>query len=268
MAETNLMLAAMYADQGRFEEALKAIDSAETQLQERSNRIRAQVSLTRSEILLTIGDTEGSATELERAKASLDSNMTHEQLFLAFVRTQLAFASQNATNLQHQLGELAEKTDRPDMKELNGTVRIELGRSLLRQRRNTQAITTLNSVRELANEDRLRPIHAAATLALSEAYFAEGMLAPARECALESAELAAVFEGRLIVAQANALLAKIADASANFSERDAYNEKAIALARAIVAQIPPSLKEKFVSRHGWADTPTVISNGEVPPTQN
>jgi hypothetical protein len=94
------------------------------------------------------------------------------------------------------------------------------------------------------------------------------MLAPARECALESAELAAVFEGRLIVAQANALLAKIADASANFSERDAYNEKAIALARAIVAQIPPSLKEKFVSRHGWADTPTVISNGEVPPTQN
>jgi len=255
-AETHLMLARMYADQGRFEDALQAVDSAETLLREGADGTRAQVSLTRAEILLDVGDANRASIELDGAEANLDSNMRQERLLLKLLRTRWALSSPKPVTFRRHLDELIRDTDQPDLKELNLRARIELGCAHLGQGDNTQAVSVLSRVREEAVRERLRPIQALATLALAKAYFADGMLEETQRYAMELVELAEHFDGRLLAVQGNLLLGEIATANATAEQAAAYDRKAREITGTILAQIPDSFTTSFLERHPWAKVGT------------
>jgi tetratricopeptide (TPR) repeat protein len=262
-AETHLMLARMYRDQGRFEDALQAVDSAESLLDAGAERIGAQASLTRAEILHDVGDLNQAASELERAGKMLDPAARLERLLQRFLRIRVALSDPQQAKSRHQLERLIVETDHPDLRELNWKARIHLGWAILRQGEPKDAVSVLSRVRSETAQGRLRPMQAQATLALAQAYRADGMLEEARRYALELVETATQFDGRLLAAEGNLLLADIAAATSAAEEAAAYNRKAQDLERTILDQIPGSLTTAFMEHHPW-----VVGSVAVPLTRN
>jgi tetratricopeptide (TPR) repeat protein len=261
-AETQLMLARMYADQGRFEDALQAVDSAEAHLHEGAYRLGAQVNLTRAEILLDVGDATRASSELERAEAILDPNTRFERLFLNLLRTRVALSSPKQGDSRQKLDELIKLTDEPDLTVLNWKARIELGWAYLGQGENKHAVSILRRVRDDAVQVRLRPMQAMATLALAKAYRADGMLEEAQHYAFELVETAAHFDGRLLAAEGNLLLGDIATVNATAEQAASYERKAKEITSTLLAQIPDSLTTAFLEKHPWAKAAGAATTSE------
>jgi len=251
-AETHLMLARMYANQGRFEDALQTVDSAETLLNEGAYRTGAEATLTRAEILLDLGDVNRASKELDRAATTLDPETRLERLLLNLLRIRVALSSPKPTNSRQQIDELIQDTDQPDLTELNWKARIQLGWAYLGRGENKHAVSVLSRVRDEAVQARFRPIQALATLALAKAYRADGMLEEAQRYALELVEIAAHFDGRLLAAQGNLLLGDIATANATAEQAASYETKAREITSTILAQIPDSLTAAFLEHYPWA----------------
>jgi eukaryotic-like serine/threonine-protein kinase len=251
-AETHLMLARMYADQGRFDDALQAVGSAENLLHEGPGGTKAQARLTRAEILLDVGDAKGASSELDQAEMILDPNTRLERLHLGLLRTRVALSPSTPARSRQRLDELIRETDQPDLRDLNWKARIVLGWALLGQGENKQAVLVLSRVHDEAAQARLRPIQALATLALANAYRSADMLEEAQRYAVELVEVAAFFDGRLLAAQGNLLLGDIAMSNASAEQAEAYDRKATDTAVTILAQVPDSLFATFLEHYPWA----------------
>jgi tetratricopeptide (TPR) repeat protein len=249
-AETHLIIARIYADQGRFEEALQAVDSAETLLPEGARKVAAQASLTRAEIFLNVGDAQRASAELERAKSKIDHDMKVENLSLGLLQARVMLMASKPVGFPTQLHGLVNDTAHTDLAELNLRGRIALGLAHLAQHDRKRAIATLTKVHDEASLARLRPVQALATLELARAQLAEGNPEKAQEYARELLELTTNFEGRVLAAQGNALLGDIAFARDSADEADKYYAQARTIADWILDETPEPLAEAFLDFYG------------------
>ncbi len=250
-AEAHLMLARLYSDQGRFDEALHAVDAAQL-LIETEHTLTTQVELYRAEIFLAIGDTMRASTVLDRAEQTLPRTSDVDRFLHRLLRARVARLSSSQPSLSSELQRISRDAVSPDLAELRLKTNVELGRLHLDKGAAEQAIAVLSRAREEAADRGLRSIQATASLALAEAFWHRQQTDEARRYASESIHLAERFEGRGLVAEGNYLLSNIVNAMGQTAEAAALEQKARDVADSIRKQTPLELTSVFLSRYPWA----------------
>ncbi len=250
-AEGQVMLARLYADQGRFDEALQATDAAAL-LIEPDHKLSTQVAHSRAEVFLAIGDRARASTELDRAEPALPRASDADRFLHRVLRIGISHHENSAAGPSRELQGLSQASERTELVELRLKTAVELGRSHLERSATDHAMAVLSKAREEAADRGLRPIQAVASLALAEAHWRAEEVAEARRYASESIDLAERFEGKRLLAEANSLLSDIANAAGERAQAAAFTRRARELAGQILEQTPAELTSVFVSRHPWA----------------
>ncbi len=249
VADAQLRIARLYAVQGRFEESLSAVESADALISP-EHKLAAQIELTRAEVFLRIGDVARASTEVDRASASLGPG--DDRLSLRLLQASVLRGSARAKELPAELDAISRTANRVDQTELRLKTLVELGKVHLESGALELAATALGRAREEAAERRLRPIHADSALALAEVQRRLGRTEEARKYASEAVEVSQHFEGRPLEAESLFFLRDLARSMGASEEAAALEEKTRAVAATIVAQTPVELVPSLTARYSWA----------------
>jgi len=250
-AKTHVIIAGLYVDQGRFEEALQAVQAAAL-LVDTDHKKMTDVDLARADVFLNIGDAARASAELDRASRSLDSAEDAERLAYRLLRASILQLSGSAPGLSSELEEIARTASALELTELRLKATVELGRLYLEQGAVDQSVAVLVRARGEAVERRLRPVQAAASLALAKALLRFGRTDDARRYASETVALAEHFEGRPLIAEGISLLGEIATSGGQTAEAAALRQKAREIAVSVLAQTPRELSHALAARYSWA----------------
>jgi tetratricopeptide (TPR) repeat protein len=247
-AETQLLLAILYADQGRFEEALGAVDSV-IEILPPDDKLMTKVHLTRTEIWLKIGATTRAESELASAIRGLDPHQQEERLQSDLLAAILARLSGKAPK-QFVLENTARAAATASFVELELRTLIEVGTGT--QTDSVPGVAVLERARARAADAGFRVIQADASLELAKTYFRSRRWEEARRLASEAISLGELFEGRPMIAESRFLLASIADATAQVDLADTLRQQVHEIVGTVLAQTPPGLTGDFIARHAWA----------------
>lgn len=252
VARCHLILARLYADQGRFDEALNAIDSAETADTTSPRETATEAHLARAEVFLEIGDQEKASEEMALSAAGTETSLYDVQLRVRLVSARANERSATSPSPAAQMKEVIREARPDDLVEIELRGRLELGRLYLRAGLPVRSIEVLRRVREDALERQLVPIQARASLALAENYRRNGQLEDARRMASEAASLGERFGADLIVAQATQLLAEAARSLGHSDEVHKIESKVQDRSSAVLTRVPEELRPAFLAAHPWA----------------
>jgi tetratricopeptide (TPR) repeat protein len=252
-AEANLMLASMYAEQGRFEEAITAIDSAATLVRDRAAELSIRVNLTRAEVFLHVGDGRLAAIEITNASASMEPTFRQARMLFDLLQIRSAQVNSTRLDLHRELDNLIQETNAPDLRELNLRARIELGWMHINERKYENAIRVLSRVREESSLARLRPLQAMSCFGLAKAHLAAGAFENAQRFAMELVDLASHFDGRILMSEGNVLLREAAKAEGSSRQAAEFDKRARELLGLIRAQTPSALTPSFNARYPTAN---------------
>ncbi|HEY7819241.1 MAG TPA: tetratricopeptide repeat protein, partial [Vicinamibacteria bacterium] len=202
-------LAEIYANQGRYGDALAALEQqlklVEEEVPTEHELADARAPLGR--LLVTLGSLEEAQRELDEANHSTGPTgyAGPEILFGQAQLAQLRGRGEEAAKAFEEANVAANLSRR---KEVAVESRIELGRLYVQQGKLENAERLLTRTRSEANDARLRPLEAETVAALANVYLAQGKSEEARKAALEAISMADKYAGRPVLYRAYATLGR------------------------------------------------------------
>jgi tetratricopeptide (TPR) repeat protein len=247
--DVQLMLASLYAAQGRFDDALEAALEARGLMAEAGSSKLADV---RAEIFLLAGDAERASEEL-RAAAESSFSPYHDRMRRRLVRARCERALGRART--SELEALAREALRAELVEVALSATVELGRRLLDEGRLEPALERLAWVQEQAASGKMLPLQVEATVILTRAALRAGRTEQARSNSGSLDEIAERVSSPLVAAEVAYLLAELAAADGSGAETQELEARGAQAAARVLPAVSVELREAFSRRYPWARFP-------------
>jgi tetratricopeptide (TPR) repeat protein len=246
--EAHLQLASLYASQGRFDEALKAADAAQSVAVTPDSKVL--IDTVRAEIVLEAGDAARASELLALAGdgAATETHYAKVRRRLLQARTERAVGEDTATLLEALVKDARDS----EFAELELAAKLELARVEIEKGRVKEGVELLESVSEQSARRRLVVLQAEATLTLTEVHASEGRVDEVRAQARSLGELLRRIPSPLLAARGYSILAEVAEASGNATEASELRARVEEAAHRVLPNVPPELQEAFSEQHPWA----------------
>jgi len=204
----DLSIGEIYRRQGRYDDAWKAYQSSLAIYAEAAHD-QAEVEVPLARLLVDVGRIDEAAALLDEATSGHHGG--HGEALMPeilLIRADVQWLRGQEEAAAKSYDEANVRANLSGRKVVAVESRIALGRLLLGQGRNDAARRLLERTRAEAAEVRLRPLEAEATVALAEARSAAGDFATAENDARDAIRLAQRYDGRPVLARAQAVLAE------------------------------------------------------------
>jgi tetratricopeptide (TPR) repeat protein len=200
-------LAEIYASQGRYADALAALEQQLKLVSEEvpTDHELADARAPLGRLLVTLGSFEQGRKELEEADRAVD-HTGYSAPEILFGLAQLALLESRDAEAAKAFEEANVAANLSGRKEVAIESRIELGRLYAREGKFENAARLLARTRTEARAARLRPLEAETVAALAMVYGAQGRSEKAREAALDAISMADKYSGRPVLYRAYAIL--------------------------------------------------------------